>query len=596
MALFERFGGFFTLGADINKVDGKELQKAEGIISSLTPELSLETSDEVLIKLKKQWIKGWEGTQRTLHVKQKDAESYWKGKQHDSFFRDDGNVLTGEDDSPNHAKIDNVIFEALETFLPQATRMNPEPIVVTDNSEEGRELADKVRKMLIYLADIRQFRLKIKNMVRQWALYYLGVIKVGWDFVEEEITMVVVRPQKLILDPDATIDERGVYLGSYIGEFRQDRAKQLITRFPDKKEFITKFVQGKLGTKLQYIEWWADDEENGGQILFWTLRDEVLGKVRNPHWNYPEEREVTDGFGAVTTESFTPTNHFRTPQFPYTFLSVFNLGKKPFDETSLIEQNLGNQDKITKRYRQIDINVDGMNGGWAISGELSGITQEQAASAIQAFRDGRGVWIPQGNVANAVQRMVGSGLPTDVFTDLQDARNQLRNIFGVSGSSPEGTKQEQTVRGKIIVAQQDQSRIGGGVSEFIAQVADRVYNQFVQFMYVYYDEEHIASIIGRGSSFETVNIRNSDLNRKLTVSVKEGSMIPKDPLTQANQAIDLASAGLIAPLTLHERLDDPNPEETTRELVKFQTNPAGILQPEQQAPPQQPTEELPINI
>ena len=111
---------------------------------------------------------------------------------------------------------------------------------------------------------------------------------------------------------------------------------------------------------------------------------------------------------------------------------------------------------------------------------------------------------------------------------------------------------------------------------------------------VYYDEPHMASILGSENTFETVEIQNSDLNRKLTVSVKEGSMIPKDPLTQANQAIDLFQAGALDPITLHERLDDPNPRETVKKLVTFQSNPSSLFpevaqeQTETVIDPQQP--------
>jgi len=418
--------------------------------------------------------------------------------------------------------VDNLLFEALETFLPQATRKNPEPIVMADNTPEGKELADKVRKMLIYLSDKLYFKLKIKSVTRSWALYFVGVAKIGWSFEDEEISLTPLRPQKFIMDPNATIDESGRYTGDYIGEFRKDPASILVERFPEKADFIRSFVNKKMGTEIQYIEWWAD----GGRMLFWTLRDEVLGKVRNPHWNYPGERETVSDTGEIINEKFTPRNHFPKPQFPYVFLSVFNLGIHPHDDTSLFEQNIANQDLITKRYRQINLNVDGMNGGWAISGELSGITKEQARSAIDAFRDGRGVWIPSGSVDNAVKNIVGQGLPADVFNQLQDARNELRGIFGVAGSTPQGTQQEQTVRGKIIRAGQDQSRIGGGVSEYIEQFSDTVFNWFVQMMYVYYDEDHIASIIGKANALETITLRNEDLNRDLLVSVKEGSMIP----------------------------------------------------------------------
>ena len=290
-----RLSGFFSLGADVNKVEGKDLQKAEGVISSLIPELTLETPDTELIKLKKEWVRNWEADQKILHKKQKNNERYWKGRQKDTFFgtNDDANFSSDdEDDLFHHGLIDNLIFESLETFLPQATRRNPEPIVFADNTTEGEELSDKVRKMLLYLADILQFRLKIKSITRNWALYYVGVLKVGWDFIEDEITVVSIRPQKMIFAPNSTITEKGVYTGEYLGELREDTAKTLIKRFPAKKGFINNMVGGKLGTKIQYTEWWADF----GRILFWTLKDEVLDKVLNPHWNYDEEIErIGDG-------------------------------------------------------------------------------------------------------------------------------------------------------------------------------------------------------------------------------------------------------------------------------------------------------------
>jgi len=592
MARFDRFKGFLTLGKDVNKVSGnKELQEAEGVISPLTEQLTLQTKDEDLITQKKQWIQAWSEDQQKLSERQRESERYWLGRVDHAFF-DTAHDFTGVGAGRStdqglyfpHPLTDNLIFESLETFLPQATRRNPEPIVRSDDSIEGKELSDNVRKLLIYLADILQMRLKIKSVTRNWALYFVGIGKVGWDLEEEEITLTPIRPQKMIFQPDATITEKGKYTGEYLGEWKQDTAANLVLKFPDKKEDIKEIVSGKMGTKVQYIEWWADF----GKILFWTLGDIVLDKTLNPHWNYPSTESQTDEFGVEEEVEMEGNNHFKSPQFPYAFLSMYNLGMTPYDSTSLIEQNLGNQDLIVRRYRQIDRNVSDVNGGWAISGELSGISKEQAAGAIEAFRDGRGVWIPQGSVQNAVQRIQGSGLPADVFNQLVDARQQLRNIFGVSGSVPESTKQEDTVRGKIIIGQQDQSRIGGGIAEYIEQWSDYVYNQFVQFMMVYYDVPHMASVIGKGNAFETVQISREDFNRQLLVSVKEGSMIPKDPLTQANQAIDLYSAGAISPVTLHERLDDPNPQETVKELVEFQTNPQSILGgPEQQAIPQQ---------
>lgn len=63
----------------------------------------------------------------------------------------------------------------------------------------------------------------------------------------------------------------------------------------------------------------------------------------------------------------------------------------------------------------------------------------------------------------------------------------------------------------------------------------------------------------------------------MSVSVKEGSLIPKDELTRSNQAVDLLAAGQIDPLTAFEMMDLPNPTEILKRLVTWQTNPQALL-------------------
>jgi hypothetical protein len=48
---------------------------------------------------------------------------------------------------------------------------------------------------------------------------------------------------------------------------------------------------------------------------------------------------------------------------------------------------------------------------------------------------------------------------------------------------------------------------------------------------------------------------------KLIISVKEGSILPKDSAYIANQAIDLALANKLSLIDLYKRLEYPNPEE-----------------------------------
>lgn len=538
--------GFFALGAGTNTVrEGQLDETKEGIKGSLQEEAGVKLKDEDLIVLKKEWEKKWGQYEPELKRRQLDAERYWLGKH----FTNVEHAGVGTDKRP---MVDNAIFESLETFLPVATKRNPEPQVTTDDTKEGKELSDRVQKMLIYHADRLRMKLKLKKVTRYWAVYFLGVIKVGWSEANDDIAMSIIRTTRLILDPDATIDE-GEYTGEYIGEIKKDSAANLVKRFPNKSEEIKEGVHNKMGTEVSYTEWWTDE------MVFWTLKSEVLGKEDNPHWNQQEEKQKISDTGEIESEMVAGNNHFPHPKKPYIFLSVFNLGLHPHDDTSLIMQNLANQDIINKRNRQIDKNADHANAGLVVSGDH--FSQEEAQRAAESLRAGGVVWVPTGDVNTAVKRDQPTSLPPFVFNDLLDKRQRLLDIFGTRGTAPTGLLDEKTVRGKILTRSADESRTGGGVSEFLEQVADLTFNWFVQLMYVYYDERHYGAVLGAQEGASTVVLSNIDFNRKLTVSVKEGSLIPKDDVTMANQAVDLTAAGKMSLVDLYEKLEYANPQE-----------------------------------
>lgn len=556
--------GYYSLQQDVNKYkEGLKKETQEGP-TALLDELELSMSDEELIELKKSWEAKFFPVRKEMEKKWERNEKYWLGKNYH-------NINQSSDDKPLP---DNVIFEALESFLPVATKQNPEPIVDADNTLEGNTLANDVKMMLSFLGDTLNLKLQIKKMTRFWSMYYLGAAKIGWSQRDNDISLAIIRPQKLIFDPEAPI-ENGESTSYYIGEYRVESADNLITRFPTKKEYISGCVKGKTGTDITYTEWWTDD------YVFWTLKDEVLGKIKNPHWNY-EGKSTMDAYGEMM--ELKPNNHFASRKKPYVFLSVFNLGLKPFDETSLIEQNIGTQDLINKRLEQIDNNADATNGGVVISGDH--FTKEQAASAAKVLRDGGAMFVPSGDVNRAYRRDMAPPLPAFVYQSLQDYRASLMRVFGVTGVTASGVQQEKTVRGKIITRQQDTDRIGGGISEYIEQVADNIFNWMVQMMYVYYDEPHTASVIGADRAKQFISLSSKDMNKKLNVSVKEGSLIPKDSLTKRNEAIDLWSAGALDPISLFGALDFPDPRESAKQLFLWKSNPA-MLFPElmQPAPP-----------
>ena len=536
--------GYFSLGENVNKISGTETdEKEEGVVSSLLDELTLPILDKELISIKKEIEKNWEKAEKELSAKQEDNERYWLGKHFSDVEYAGG----------KRPLVDNLIFESLETLIPIITRANPEPVVMSDSTVEGESLSKKIQSVLFNLADVLTFKLKFKKLVRYWSLYYLGVMKIGWSAKNNQIDISVIRPQRLILDPNAYIRENGTYTGRYLGERRQDTASNLIRRFPKKTEYISTLANNKLSTIINYVELWTSE------YVCWILNDEVLGKSKNPHYNYKNENNQNENI-----------NHFSAPEMPYLFLSVFNLGKKPYDETSLIGQNLAIQDLINKRLKQIDKNADSANGGAVVSGDH--FTKEQAAEVSEELRRGGTIWVPNGDISRAYQKSQGTPLPQFVYQSLLDYRAELKNIIGVAGSTAGSLQKDETVRGKIISREIDSSRISG-ITAYLEEFSDSLYNWFVQMIYVYYDQEHFFSVIGKEKTLEYFSIKNADMDRKIFISVKPGSMIPKDPLLQRNEAVELYQMGALDPITLFEKLDFPDAMAAAKKLFLWKTAP-----------------------
>jgi hypothetical protein len=234
-----------------------------------------------------------------------------------------------------------------------------------------------------------------------------------------------------------------------------------------------------------------------------------------------------------------------------------------------------------------------MNNGLVVSSDF---TESQAASAASALRKGQAIRATTKDVNGAVKVLESPPIPAQVFEQQKSSEQELEDIFGISGSSPSGIDNEDTVRGKIMVNQMDSSRIGGGITEYLEQVADTLYNYWVQMMFVHYTDPHYFITAGTNEGQTIVTIKNTDflLVEQLDITVKEGSLIPKDPLTQRNEAIDLWSANAIDPLNFYKRLDFADPNGMTQSLILWQMLQKGAIQPQIylptfqiQQPPQQ---------
>lgn len=547
------------VNSDTNKV-GSSSDIEEGIESDYEDILELPMSDEELLSLRDEYESKSNGYYPTVKRRQQRNKLYLKGKQRSSNSQEDAVISK------------NLLFEATATFAPASLAENPEPVVFSDNTDEGKAASNDLKTMLQYHADILGLRQKLGVMIWQWSEYFIGAVKHGWEPLIDpvtgedkgDITTELRKPQNLVLDPDGYVDEFGDFKG-WIGDRVEKPVSWFIDKFPKHKTYLTLKVNDKLGTKIIATEWWNDE------YCFTTFQDVVLDKHKNELFNYEEGKP----------------NHFAAPKKPYTFLSVFSLQEEPYDFTNLIEQNIPNQDRISDRDEQITKNLASGNNAIALSGQS--FTSETADQAVQTFYQEGFLLIPDGNM-EAVKRIPASPLPSGILETQESDMQALRSVYGTSGLVPNSNPDE-AVRNNIMNEQHDSSRIGGGVGDRLEITAKNIFNWWAQLYAVFYDAPHYGAVMGNAAAIEYVTLTAQDMQRKFVITVSPNSMAPKDEVAQRNEALTLAQKGFLDPINLFKALNDPDPVNTAKMVTLFRVNPQMYMQqffPEQAQMMQQP--------
>lgn len=526
----------------------------EGIVGDYQEELELKMSDEELIDLATQWKNNNAPYDAKIAARAAQNKANYLGLQR---------AGTNQNDTPVGS---NILFEAEETYIPQAIAKNPEPVVYSDNTPEGKMASNDLKAMLQYHAVELGLKRKLGMMVRHESIYFIGVLKHGWDAKVGDITTELRKPKNFILDKDGYVDEFGAFHGQYLGERIESTAKELIDLYPEHRAYITVKVGGKLGTEIVRTEWWTDE------YCFTTFEDKVLDKHKNEFWNYDKEGE-SDIFGNV--QVVKGNNHFANPMMPYTFLSVFSLQEQPHDVTTLIEQNIRNQARIIERDEQIDRNLRTNNNSIVVSDKS--FNQETAHQAAKALQDGDPI-LASGDIDGAIKRIPANDLPGGIMEAQENDKNTLRGVFGVQGLTAQAPTNDTTAHGMVLNQEYDSTRVGGGVGDAVEAVARNVFNWWTQLYYVFYDTPHYAAVMGNGQAVEYVTLQMANQQRKFVVTVAPNSMAPKDELSEQQNAINLANSGWLDPINLFKKLNDPDPLNTAKMVTMFRIDPMTYLQ------------------
>jgi hypothetical protein len=538
------------VGSKINKIPSDGDSFDEGETGERIDSLSLDMSDDELLAMRDDLESQYTGYEASLKLRVGANKRYYAGKQ-----------LEGTGFYSDFPIASNLQWESAETFYPAALSKNPEPVVYADNSPEGNALADDIKNMLTYHADYLDFRALLTLQTRQWSMNFLGVKKWGWDEDVNEVTCDVRRIQDFIFDVEGYVDPKCHFVGT-LGERITVTAKRLVELFPEHEEYIVNLVDHKMGTVCTYTDWWTDE------MNFVTFKDKILDKKKNIFFN--QDEQDTDEFGMPMT--IPGRNHFAKPLKPYTFLSVFTLAEQPHDITGLIEQNIPNQNLITKRTMQIDRNLSQQNNFVAYS--ENNFNQETATQAARAGEKGNPILVPSGGPINdAIVRFPAAGFPQAAFDELENNKMALKSSWGIEGIQAQAPGEDQTARGMILNQQYANDRIGGGIGEAIERVAKADFNWLVQMYFKFYDEPHTAAVLGTLKATEYTVLRSQDITTKLIVTVVSGSMKPQDSVSKMNQSLTLWQEGALDIKTLLTVLDFPDPQNTAAQVWLWRTNP-----------------------
>lgn len=555
----------------------------EGVQGEYENELTLDLTDIELLELRDQYEGQYQAYYPRIKSRQETNKLYLTGRQRSNYPNRQGS------DIPVSS---NLLFSSTATFVPQALAENPEPVVWSDNTPEGKQASKNLKTMLQFHAEQFLLRKKLGVMVWHWSVYFTGILKYGWDEKTKDITCDVRNPKNFLFDPSGYVDEYGDFCG-WLGERIECTAGELIEKFPKHKTYINIKTSMRDGTTVVRTEWWNDE------YCFTTFYDKVLDKHKNEFFNYDKKNKATEE-NEIEEETIESHNHFASPKMPYTLLSVFSLQEQPHDITNLIEQNLANQDQINNRDEQIDKNLRNGNNSIAISGVS--FNQETARQAAQALEDGDPVLVPDGRVEEAIKRLPANSIPDAIFTAQENNKNSLKEIYGVQGLAASAPNEDTTAHGMVLNSNMDSSRIGGGIGDSLEQVARNFFNKITQMYYKFYDEPHYAAVMGNGAAVSYIQLQMQDEARRFIVDVAPNSMKPKDEVTEQNLATQLFEGQMLDPLTFFQRTDDADPTQTATMLMEYRTNPQGYMKqylqpqaPQQMQPQGQPSQGGPPN-
>lgn len=534
----------------------------------------LELSDDDLLSLiKKPLIESeiyWESTKGLKAIREDNMNlwmpNHWKNKdvydfQEEYLYQDPRIFISVE-----------TIISIVNSRVPSVDVMPAQDTVVSDQA------AKDLSKTLYAYSDKHRvldlFRIGARNLL----LKRIGFLKLRFDpnvGKEGEIISETIPPEDIVVDKDARLGDNPRFIAQKIHD---KTIEELLAMFPDAKESIYDMAnvsrrnkdgdrvayKSQLAQKKSIWEVWFHYYEDGYQsAVAWVDLDfqYVIGKIRNPNWNYEDEPGFTGNFLDQPMPPFIPINYL-------------NDGTSYIDLTSMVEQAAPLQRILDRRGFQIMENAEMGGSGLVFNTQM--IEKSDIAKLVGSPDERVGV---KGSVRDAVARIAPPPLPSYVIEDKLDARNEIDNLFATQEVTRGERSGNKTLGQDQMQREQNYTRMDD-ISRAIERSATFFYRYLVQMFKVYYTEEHYYKAVGEDGKFDYLVMKQDLIEDGIDLRVAAGTMLPINKQRQADAVESLVQMGLIDPLSVYEVLTGgnlPSPQKLLERYLLFKTDPIAFM-------------------
>ncbi|MEK7578734.1 MAG: hypothetical protein AAB456_03410 [Patescibacteria group bacterium] len=509
----------------------------------------------------------------------------------------------------------NPIFPVVRNMTGLLTDSRPNPSVRLSNisDETPDEEKEKLRDMANNLAaNLEEWWDDIRGQSRlqQWIMgawtYADYFIFPYWDSRLKEVAVEAVKPTRVKIDPNAD----DIHTADYV----------IVDFYRSRQWMHNKYGKEKVANLhfSDYSEVRLDDQPdinpNHNQLLknvaklelymepeWWVYKvgNEIMEKIRNPLWALDEagqRNDITQSIrsryekkgiggaisrgadaikGAIGLETdgdragieienalsaFTPkANYLLAPEIPLIQFDTYRLAGEQYSRSAL-RQTIDGVDDINDRKRDIKENSEYLGKpNIFIDGKI--MNEDQAKRIERGRARGEVVRLNTGD-SKALQSSVwvaqGVPVPGQFFDNIEINKREIDNVWGHHEVSRGGSDRANKTKGGILALQEaDQTPIRF-VSRNLEDSLQDLFRWVVQ----------IRKLYGQGKyaleSGQTVDYNIIDSRFK--IFMKSGSMMPVSKEAQREEALELWRMQALDPLTLYERLNDPEPEKTAKRL------------------------------